>query len=176
MDLFQKCRDFTRYKELVAAGLMPYFRPIDELHGTTVIMEGKERIMIGSNNYLGLSHHPKVIEAAIDAIHRYGTSCTGSRYLNGTLELHIELEDRLARFVGKEAALVFSTGFQTNLGWISSLCGRDDIMLSDSENHASIVDGTRLSFGKCFKYRHGDLSDLEEKLQRFSGKGLVILT
>lgn len=176
LDLFQKCRDFTRYKELKESGLLPYFRPIDLLHGATVIMEGRERIMIGSNNYLGLSHHPKVIEASIAAIHRYGTSCTGSRYLNGTLELHIELEDRLAKFVGKERALVFSTGFQANLGMISSLAGREDVLLCDSENHASIVDGTRLSFAKTFKYRHGDLNDLADKLERFKDKPKMILS
>lgn len=176
MDLFQKCREFTRYKELKETGLLPYFRPIDLLHGPTVIMEGRERIMIGSNNYLGLSHHPKVIEASIAAIHRYGTSCTGSRYLNGTLELHIELEERLAKFVGKEKAIVFSTGFQANLGMIASIAGREDVLLSDSENHASIVDGTRLSFAKTYKFRHGDMDDLKDKLERFQDKSMMILS
>lgn len=165
MDLFQKCYAYTEAKEAMAAGYYPYFAPLSDTEGTEVTIRGHRLIMIGSNNYLGLTTHPKVREAAIDAIRRYGTSCTGSRFLNGNLELHEELERRLAKFIGKEAGLVFSTGFQTNLGAISSLVGRNDVVITDKEDHASIVDGCRLSFGTMKRFNHNDLAGLERILQ-----------
>lgn len=164
MDLFDKCYQFTEAKEVMALGIYPYFRPIELSQETVARMDGREVIMIGSNNYLGLTHHPRVIQAAREALERYGSSCTGSRFLNGTLTLHEELEHRLARFVGKEAALVFSTGFQVNLGVISSLVGRNELTITDREDHASIVDGCRLSFGKNVKFPHADMGALEEIL------------
>ena len=157
MDIFEKCRAYTAAKEAIESGIYPYFIPLNENEGTEVIFQGKRLIMIGSNNYLGLSTHPKVREAAINAVKRFGTSCTGSRFLNGTLALHEQLETELAEWVGKEAALVFSTGMQTNLGAISSLVGRDDVVILDKEDHASIVDGARLGFGKIERFRHNDL-------------------
>ncbi len=166
MDIFQKCDGFSRARELQALGIYPYFIPLHGSEGTEVEIAGKRLIMIGSNNYLGLTHHPKVREAAQQAIQQYGTSCSGSRFLNGTLELHEELERRLATFMGQEAALCFSTGFQTNLGAISSICGKDDIVLCDRENHASIIDGCRLSFADVRKWKHNDVADLEGHLHR----------
>ncbi|MBN1425974.1 aminotransferase class I/II-fold pyridoxal phosphate-dependent enzyme [Candidatus Fermentibacteria bacterium] len=164
MDLFEKCYQFTEAKEVMAMGIYPFFRPIESFQETLARIDGKEVIMIGSNNYLGLTHHPKVIQAARAALERYGSGCTGSRFLNGTLTLHEELEHRLARFVGKEAALVFSTGFQVNLGVISSLVGRNELTITDREDHASIVDGCRLSFGKNLKFPHGNMEALESIL------------
>jgi 8-amino-7-oxononanoate synthase len=164
MDLFEKCYQFTEAKEVMALGIYPFFRPIESFQETIAYIDGKEVIMIGSNNYLGLTHHPRVIAAAREALERYGSSCTGSRFLNGTLVLHEELEHRLARFVGKEAALVFSTGFQVNLGVISSLVARNELAITDREDHASIVDGCRLSFGKNLKFPHGDMTALEDIL------------
>jgi len=134
--------------ELQKKGVYPYFRVIESAQGPEVIMNGKKLIMIGSNNYLGLTNHPKVKEAAINAIKKYGTGCAGSRFLNGTLDIHIELEEKLAKFMRKESALIFSTGFQVNLGVISSLIGKDDVVIIDKMDHASIVDGCRLSFGR----------------------------
>ena len=164
MDLFEKCWQYTTAKETKAAGLYPYFIPLTDSEGTEVTVGDHRLIMIGSNNYLGLTTHPKVREAAIEATRRYGTSCTGSRFLNGTLELHLELERRLADFMDTEAALVFSTGYQTNLGTISSLVGRGDFVITDKEDHASIVDGCRLSFGEMRRFRHNDLAHLERVL------------
>lgn len=177
MDIFEKCRAYTAAKEAIESGIYPYFIPLNENEGTEVIFQGKRLIMIGSNNYLGLSTHPKVREAAINAVKRFGTSCTGSRFLNGTLALHEQLETELAEWVGKEAALVFSTGMQTNLGTISSLVGRDDVVILDKEDHASIVDGARLGFGKIERFRHNDLEHLERVLRSIpesSGKLLVV--
>jgi len=164
MDLFEKCWQYTAAKEVQAAGLYPYFIPLTDSEGTEVTVGDHRLIMIGSNNYLGLTTHPKVRQAAIEAIRRYGTGCTGSRFLNGTLELHLELERRLAEFVGTEAALVFSTGYQTNLGTISALVGRGDFVITDKDDHASIVDGCRLAFGKVRRFRHGDMAHLERVL------------
>lgn len=177
MDIFQKCDGFTRARELQALGVYPYFIPLHGSEGTEVEIAGKRLIMIGSNNYLGLTHHPKVREAAQQAIRQYGTSCSGSRFLNGTLELHEELERRLAKFMGQEAALCFSTGFQTNLGAISAICSKDDLILCDRENHASIIDGCRLSFSDAKKFRHNDMADLEAHLERgkSQGKGMLIV-
>ncbi|MEM7198779.1 MAG: pyridoxal phosphate-dependent aminotransferase family protein [Planctomycetota bacterium] len=166
MDLFAKCHSFTRAKELQAEGFYPYFAPISNSQGTEVEYGGRRLIMAGSNNYLGLTHHPHVLEAARRALETHGSACTGSRFLNGTLELHEELERRLARFLDREAALCFSTGFQTNLGVISALCRRDDEIFCDRDNHASILDGCRLSFAELRKFRHNDLGQLEELLER----------
>jgi 8-amino-7-oxononanoate synthase len=165
MDLFEKCRNFTAARQAQAAGLYPYFVPLEESEGTEVIVEGHRLIMIGSNNYLGLTTHPRVRQAAMDAVARYGTSCTGSRFLNGTLTLHHELEQRLAAFVGKESALVFSTGYQANLGAISALVGRGDVVIADKEDHASIVDGCQLALGQTKRYPHNDMVALERQLQ-----------
>jgi len=182
MDLFEKCLGFYSDPKVAqkygyplnprtaqAMGLFPYFIPIEHAEGTEVFIHGQKFIMIGSNNYLGLTNHPKVKEAAIEAIKKYGTSCTGSRFLNGTLDLHIELEDRLAKYVGKEAALVFSTGFQVNLGSIPAIMDKDDIIITDKEVHASIVDGVRMA--KAVKnvqtryYKHNNMADLEAVLR-----------
>jgi 8-amino-7-oxononanoate synthase len=165
MDIFAKCDEFTTAREAMASGSYPYFIPLDENEGTEVVYQGNRLIMIGSNNYLGLTTHPKVRAAAIDAISRYGTSCTGSRFLNGTLSMHEQLEHELAEWVGKESALVFSTGMQVNLGTISALVGRDDLVILDKDDHASIVDGARLSFGKIERYRHNDMDHLERVLK-----------
>lgn len=164
MDIFAKCEEFTQASDARKAGYYPYFIPLQDTEGTEVVINDHRLIMIGSNNYLGLTTHPKVREAALDAIRRYGTSCTGSRFLNGTLELHEELERRLAAFMRKEAALVFSTGYQTNVGTISSLVGRGDFVITDRDDHASIVDGCRLAFGEMKRFRHNDVADLERVL------------
>lgn len=177
VDIFDKTRTFTRAREAQALGIYPFFIPFDDSEGTVVRYEGRELIMIGSNNYLGLTTHPKVREAAIEAIRRYGTSCTGSRFMNGTLSLHIELEARLAAFLGKEAALVFSTGFQTNLGTIAGIVGRDDVVITDKDDHASIVDGCRLSYGEMMRFKHSDMADLERVLGKIAddrGKLIVV--
>ncbi len=165
MDIFEKCGQFTEAREVMASGLYPYFIPMNDNEGTEVTYDGRRIIMIGSNNYLGLTTHPKVRAAAIEGIEQYGTSCTGSRFLNGTLRLHQELEERLAAFVGKEAALVFSTGMQVNLGTISALVGPKDYVIIDKDNHASIVDGCRLGRGKMRRYRHNDFDHLERVLK-----------
>jgi len=165
MDIFEKCRKYTQAKDAIAGGFYPYFIPLDENEGTEVEFEGKKLIMCGSNNYLGLTTHPKVKEAALDAIKRFGTSCTGSRFLNGTLAMHEQLERELAEFVGKEEALIFSTGMQVNLGTISSLVTRDDVVVLDKDDHASIVDGARLGYGKIERFRHNDATHLERVLQ-----------
>ncbi|HEY71669.1 MAG: 8-amino-7-oxononanoate synthase [Chloroflexi bacterium] len=164
MDLFDKCWGFTEAKRVQAAGFYPYFIPLSDSEGTQVTVGDHQLIMIGSNNYLGLATHPRVRQAAIEATQRYGASCTGSRFLNGTLELHLELEQRLAEFVGAEAALAFSTGYQTNVGTISALVGRDDFVVTDKDDHASIVDGCRLALGEMRRFRHNDMAHLERVL------------
>jgi 8-amino-7-oxononanoate synthase len=166
MDLFEKCWNWTVARDLKASGFYPYFMPLDDTEGTEVTIGDKQLIMIGSNNYLGLTTHPKVREAAIEATRQFGTSCTGSRFLNGTLAWHLELEERLADYMEKEAALVFSTGYQVNVGTISSIVGRSDYVITDKDDHASIVDGCRLSFGRLKRYRHNDLQDLDRVLRR----------
>ncbi|WP_242917848.1 serine palmitoyltransferase [Pontibacter liquoris] len=158
-----------------AQGAYPYFRSIKSAQDTEVIIEGKKVLMFGSNAYLGLTNHPKVKEAAIKAIEQYGTGCAGSRFLNGTLDIHLELEKRLAEHVGKAAALVFSTGFQVNLGVISSLTGRNDYIILDEYNHASIIDGSRLSFSRVIKYHHNDMQDLEQKLSRLPADAIKLI-
>ncbi len=176
MDIFAKCTQFTAAKEAIAAGYYPYFIPLTENEGTEAVFRGHRLIMCGSNNYLGLTTHPKVRQAALDAVHRYGTSCTGSRFLNGTLELHEQLERELAEWVGKEAALVFSTGMQANLGTISALVGRGDYVILDKQDHASIVDGAYLSWGETRRFRHNDMADLERVLQSLpDDKGKLVV-
>jgi 8-amino-7-oxononanoate synthase len=177
MDLFDKCRDFTRARVAQAAGLYPFFIPLENNEGTEAIIDGRRVLMFGSNNYLGLTTDPRVRQASVDAVNKYGPSCTGSRFANGTLELHLELEERLATFVGKESALVFSTGYQVNLGVISGLIGRGDVVITDKEDHASIVDGCMLSLGEMRRYRHNDIDHLErllEGLDEDSGKLVIV--
>lgn len=177
MDIFAKTKTFTRAREAQAMGIYPFFIPFEDSEGTIVRYQGREIIMLGSNNYLGLTTHPKVREAAIEAIRRYGTSCTGSRFMNGTLALHRELEERLAAFVGKEAALVYTTGYQTNLGSISAIVGRGDVVITDKEDHASIVDGCMLSLGEMKRFKHSDMQDLERVLSRLPadvGKMVIV--
>lgn len=164
--LFDKCHQFTRAHEIAAKGLYPYFREISDSEDTVVVIEGCERIMLGSNNYLGLTQHPKVTEAAARALRTYGSGCTGSRFLNGTLDLHTSLEEALADFLGKEDCLVYSTGYGANLGLISGLVGRTEAVFIDKLDHASIVDGAKLCFGQAVRFRHGDLHDLDAKLSR----------
>ena len=175
-DIFEKCSGFTEAKEAIAAGLYPYFIPLTENEGTEAVFRGHRLIMCGSNNYLGLTTHPKVRQAAIEAIERYGTSCTGSRFLNGTLEMHEQIERELAEWVGKEAALVFSTGMQVNLGTISALVGRGDTVILDKDDHASILDGAKLSWGDCKRFAHNDMHDLERVLARLpEEKGKLVI-
>lgn len=175
MDIFDKCYHFTDAKQIMAAGLYPYFQVIRSAQDPEVIVDGRRMIMVGSNNYLGLTTHPRIKEAAIRAVEKYGTGCAGSRFLNGTLDLHHEVESRLAKFKKKEAALLFSTGFQTNLGVISALVGKDDVVIIDRWNHASIIDGCRLTFGQTLKYRHNDMEDLERILASQPDKGKLIV-
>ena len=177
MDIFEKCYQYSVVKDAKATGIYPYFIPLDKNEGTEVIYEGRRVIMCGSNNYLGLTTHPKVRAAAIEAIKQYGTSCTGSRFLNGNMSLHENLEAKLAEWVGKDAALVFSTGMQVNLGTISALVGRGDYVILDKDDHASIVDGAFLSGGKIERYRHNDMDHLKrvlESLPEDKGKLLVV--
>lgn len=179
MDIFKKCYEFTRADEIKALGVYPYFRPIEANEGPVVQIEGRRVIMAGSNNYLGLTGHPYVKEAAIKAIEKYGTGCSGSRYLTGTLDLHIELERRLAKFFNTESVLLFSTGYQTAQGVIPTLVQRNDFVISDKDNHACIVAGTLMtkgSMGGLVRYKHNDMDDLEKvisKLPEDSGKLIV---
>ena len=177
MDIFQKCRDSSsRTVEMRAAGLYPYYRTLTTAQEPRVRHEGRELVMLGSNNYLGLTNHPDVKAAAADALARYGTGCAGSRLLNGTLDIHVELEQRLAEFLGRSAVLIFSTGFQVNLGVLSCLLDRSDVAFLDKLDHASIIDGCRLGFGRSYKYRHNDMDDLEKKLRNVSDeKGKLIV-
>lgn len=149
----------------MSKGIYPYYKPIESEQGTVVKINGKDVLMFGSNSYLGLANDPRLKEAAIEAVRKYGTSCSGSRFLNGTLDIHVSLEEKLAKLVGKEAAVCFSTGFQVNLGVVSALCGTRDYLLLDSLDHASIIEGSRLSFGKVLKYKHNDMEALEKKLR-----------
>lgn len=164
-------KDYAQNKILKKASMLksknlyPFFRSIEETKASSVTIAGRKKIMIGSNNYLGLTHHPKVVEASIKAIKKYGTGCTGSRFLNGNLSIHEELEEKLADYLGHEKALIFGTGMQTNLGALSSVCGPRDCMLFDAENHASLIDASRLALGVTFKYKHNDMNSLEELLK-----------
>src|SRR5699024_3092238 len=177
LDLFAKCAAYTTARECREKGIYPYFHALESRQDTEVIMEGKRRIMLGSNNYLGLTAAPEVVAAAEAALAEYGTGCSGSRFLNGTLRLHLELERELADFVHMDGAVTFSTGFQSNLGIISALVGRGDYVVCDRENHASIYDGCRLSFGKMLRYRHANMDDLEAKLRAVpESAGCLIVT
>jgi 8-amino-7-oxononanoate synthase len=162
--LHEKIAQFQDANVIRAMGLYPYFRPIESGQDTEVVIDNKRVLMFGSNSYLGLTNHPKIKEASKKAIDKYGTGCAGSRFLNGTLDIHIELESRLARYVGKEASVLFSTGFQVNLGVLSSITGRNDYLILDEYDHASLIDGSRLSFSKVIKYAHNDMDDLQRKL------------
>ncbi|MDI6869254.1 MAG: pyridoxal phosphate-dependent aminotransferase family protein [Coprothermobacterota bacterium] len=182
MDLFKKCTHsepnhlLSEAKLAINTGYYPYFLPLEDTEGTEVVINGRKLLMLGSNNYLGLTTHPKVKEAAIKAIKRYGTSCTGSRFMNGTLALHKELEEKLAVFLNKEDAIVFSTGYQTNVGTISALIGKDDIAIVDKEDHASIIDGCKMSYGRIKRFRHNDMTDLEEALASCpSDSGVLVI-
>lgn len=177
MDLFEKCFKFTRVDEAQAMGIYPYFTPIQEVKGNKVRVDGREMIMIGSNNYLGLIDHPKVMKAAQDAVEKYGVATCGSRFLNGTLDIHVELERRLAKFMRKKAALVFSTGFQTNQGIISTIIREGEAVITDKMVHASIIDAARLSRGETYRFKHNDIEDLENILASLDvnqGKMIVV--
>jgi len=178
--LFQKCHAFTRADEVKAQGIYPWFTPIEGSEGPIVYMDGREVVMAGSNNYLGLTTHPKVKEATIKALNKFGSSCSGSRYLTGTIDMHIELEHRLAKFVGKESALLFTTGYMTGQGVIQPLVGRGDHILSDKDNHASIVTGNLLARGgmnvNVVRYKHNNVEDLERRLKQMDSGGKLIVT
>ncbi len=177
MKLLEKCRAFTEAAIAREQGWYPYFKVVETEQGPVAMVDGKQMLMLGSNNYLGLTNHPKVKKAAINAVKKYGTGCTGSRYLNGTLTLHEEAEARLAKFMQREAALMFSTGYQTNVGTISALVGKGEFVITDRQDHASILDGCRLSFGKTLKFKHNDPEDLERVLKRLGpdvGKMVVV--
>ena len=176
MDIFEKCAKATEYESgLKESGYYFFFRKLESPQDSEVVVNGKRVIMIGSNNYLGLTNHPRVKEAALKAIEKYGSGCAGSRFLNGNLDIHEELEKKLARFFRKEAALVFATGYQTNLGAISALVGRNDVAIIDRYDHASIIDGCRLSFGEVKKYPHNDMDALERVLEACKGKAKLII-
>ncbi len=176
MDIFEKCGEYTLTRELRANDLYSYFRSISSPQDPVVTIDGEKIIMLGSNNYLGLTNNPEVKTAAAAAVAKYGTGCAGSRLLNGTLDIHVELEEAIAEFMKADAVLTFSTGYQVNLGVISCLLGRHDTAFLDSLNHASIIDGARLSFGKSFKFKHNDMDDLEGKLKRADeSKGRMII-
>lgn len=176
MDVFQKCRDFSRVRDAREAGVYMLYREIGSAQDPVVTMDGQKVVMLGSNNYLGLTSHPKVKEAAIEATKKYGTGCAGSRLLNGTLDIHVRLEERLANFMKRKAVAVFSTGYGVNVGVLSCLLDRHDVAFLDKMDHASIIDGVRLSYGKALKFRHNDPDDLEKKLQNVSDqKGKLIV-
>ncbi|NLF36496.1 MAG: pyridoxal phosphate-dependent aminotransferase family protein [Clostridiaceae bacterium] len=177
MDIFEKCFKYEIVDEIRQKGIYPFFHALQSRQDVEVIMEGKRKIMLGSNNYLGLTTNENVVKAGIEAIEKYGTGCSGSRFLNGTLQMHIELENELADFLNKESALVFSTGFQTNLGIIAAIAGHNDYLICDRENHASIYDGCRLSYGTLLRYKHNDMLDLENQLKKVPDtSGAMIIT
>jgi 8-amino-7-oxononanoate synthase len=175
-DIFAKCGRYTAAREMIGRGLYPYFQPIESSEDTEVVIRGERKIMVGSNNYLGLTHHPVVLERAHEALYRYGTGCTGSRFLNGTLDLHEELERRLAALMGAESALVFSTGYQTNLGVISALATRGTVVVHDKLNHASLLDGAMLASGELVRYAHNDMAALRRALERNAGSGGILIS
>ena len=177
LGIFEKCFEFTRAEEAMAMGIYPFFTPIQEVYGNKIKVDGKEMIMVGSNNYLGLIDHPQVQKAAQEAVDRYGVATCGSRFLNGTLDIHVKMEEKLAQFMKKEAALTFSTGFQTNQGILSTLISREDTVITDQMIHASIIDACRLSYGDVYKYKHNDMADLEKQLLSIGndvGKMIVV--
>jgi len=176
-DIFAKAYNFTKADEVKAMGLYPYFKPLEATDGTIVEIEGHEVIMAGSNNYLGLTNDPRTIEAATQALTKYGTGCTGSRYLNGTLDIHLELEQKLAEFMGKESCVLFSTGYQTNEGSIQTIAARNDVIFSDRDNHACIVVGTQISMAKTLRYKHNDMEELRRLLEATDpGVGKIIVS
>ena len=175
MDIFDKCYEPSLAKQVREQGIYPYFHALQSRQNKEVVMEGKRRIMLGSNNYLGLTTQPEVIEAGVKALEKYGTGCSGSRFLNGTLQMHLELEEELTQFLNKEAAMTFSTGFQSNLGIISAIAKHGDYILNDKENHASIYDACRLSYAKTLSYRHNDMGELERILKQIEGKGGILI-
>ncbi|RLC51096.1 MAG: 8-amino-7-oxononanoate synthase [Candidatus Cloacimonadota bacterium] len=175
MSLLDKCNNFTDAKKVMKLGYYPYFRVINSEQDTEVMMNGKKMLMLGSNSYLGLTNHPRVKEAAVKAIRKYGTGCAGSRFLNGTLDIHIELEEELAKLVGKEASLVFATGYQANLGAISAIVGKGEYIVTDKYDHASIIDGCMLSPGKMLRFNHNNMESLEKTLQKIEGKNALIV-
>lgn len=176
-DLFDKCAKYTLANEYRAKGIYPYFHALESRQAPEVMMEGKRRIMLGSNNYLGLTENPEIIQAGVDALKQYGTGCSGSRFLNGTLRMHLELEAELADFLRKEAAMTFPSGFQSNLGILSAIAGHGDYILCDRENHASIYDGCRLSYARMLTYGHSDMEQLEMQLQKIpDNAGRLIVT
>jgi 8-amino-7-oxononanoate synthase len=174
-DIFEKCFNFQAANELKKMGYYPYYHRVESEQGPEIIVEGKKRVVVCSNNYLGLANHPKVIEASIKAAQRYGTSCTGSRLLNGTNDLHEKVERKFAKFVGKEDAILFTTGHHSNLGALSCLISKSEVVITDKLDHASIVDACRLSFGQMARFRHNDMSDLERQLINHQGKGTLIV-
>lgn len=179
MDLFEKCHNefMQTVNQLKDDGLYPYFTPLTSGQDTQVTMNGRDTVMIGSNNYLGLTNHPDVIEAGVEALRKYGSGCSGSRFLNGTLDQHLLLEKELAEFLNKEDVVTFSTGFQSNLGIISAIAGRNDVIVCDKENHASIYDACRLSYAKLLRFEHSNMEDLERVLKTVpSDKGILIVT
>ena len=173
-DIFEKCIKFNAANELRQAGVYPYFHRVESEQGPEITVEGKKKIVVCSNNYLGLANHPEVIEASIAAARKYGTSCTGSRVLNCTNDLHEKVETKFAKFVGKEAAVLFTTGHHSNLGALSTLVGKSEVLVTDKLDHASIIDGCRLSFGEMARFRHNDMSDLERILKKYEGKAMLI--
>ena len=173
--LHEKIAQFQVANMLREQGLYPYFRPIESAQDTEVMIDGKRVLMFGSNSYLGLTNHPKIKEASKKAIDKYGTGCAGSRFLNGTLDIHIEMENRLANYVGKEATVLFSTGYQVNLGVLSCITGRNDYIILDEYDHACIIDGSRLSFSKVIKYAHNDMDDLQRKLSILPEESVKII-
>ncbi len=176
-DLFEKCYEPQLQDQLKEKGIYPYFRALESRQDVEVIMEGKRRIMLGSNNYLGLTVQPEIIEAGVETLKKYGTGCSGSRFLNGTLQLHYELEDELKKFLGKEDCITFPTGFMSNLGIIASLVGRHDYVILDKEDHASIYDAARLCYGTMLRYKHADMKDLEKQLKAVPEEsGCLIVT
>ena len=176
MGLLQdKLAKYDLPQRVKAKGVYPYFRCIESEQNTEVIMSGRKVLMFGSNSYLGLTNHPKVIEAAVEATHKYGTGCAGSRFLNGTLDIHLELEKELAEFVGKEDALIYSTGFQVNLGVVSCVTGREDYIICDELDHASIVEGRRLSFSTCLKFKHNNMESLENELKKCKPESVKLI-
>lgn len=175
MSIFDKCHKFTDARKAIAAGYYPYFRVISSEQDTEVICDGKKMLMMGSNSYLGLTNHPRVKEASMKAVQKYGSGCAGSRFLNGTLDIHIELEDELAKLVGKEAALAYPTGYQANVGCISAMVNKGEYVITDKYDHASIIDGCTLAEGDMLRFNHNDMASLERVLQKIEGKKSLIV-
>ncbi|MCL2145504.1 MAG: pyridoxal phosphate-dependent aminotransferase family protein [Endomicrobia bacterium] len=174
-DIFEKCFDFHGANDLKKAGIYPYFHRVDSQQGPETTVDGNKKVVVCSNNYLGLASHPKVIESSIEAVKKYGTSGTGSRFLNGTSDLHEKVENKFAKFVNKEAAILFTTGHHSNLGAIACLVGKGEVVITDKLDHASIIDGCRLSFGEMARFRHNDMTDLERQLAKHRGKGMMVI-